>query len=68
MELYDYYGHTIRVTLEDGDVVEGYADLYESALDNSEGKETLSILPHPGAGYYIDISEADVIKEILIVD
>lgn len=67
MRLHDYAGHTIRVTFIDGKVMEGYAEDYESELDNPEGVETLSIRLNPNDRTMIEFT-ADEVTSIEIID
>jgi len=43
MNLWEYCGKHVKITVDEGQSFTGRADLYTSALDNPNGVETLSI-------------------------
>ncbi|MDO4680914.1 MAG: hypothetical protein Q4A55_06680 [Aerococcus sp.] len=46
--LWNYLTATVRLTLVDGEIVEGYVDDYSSAIDNKEfADEPYCVIPEP---------------------
>lgn len=43
MNLWEYSGKKVRITLSDGSVIEGWAYDYTSALDNEPDPESISV-------------------------
>lgn len=43
MKLWEFEGQTVRITMIDGEVFEGFAFDYSSALDNEPDPECISI-------------------------